>query len=465
MRLRLIEAAFHEDVAELERLRELDIATRDDYRVALDCAVNHGSVAAAMYLWTNLEGFPIGEDDEVLGSLPTNTRRMYDHYRTPELDFDVAQTNTDFAKLVLQAAESKWTLQLARQAPEWLIDILDIVSEDLSTKHAVHTNLLHLVRYNRRTPRSLPGGDNVHARLLMHSLFAACSSSHHPWQGIHSHVRELCADGEVFFDKDLSAVLGAVDRHPGVEECTTLDFLIQCWGDRLDMDSLLESCCKSTKTGVPMRFLLDRITIEDEEGFYASLASLAADEGSCETIEACLDRASTVDTELSDSLLLNMAHNRATATGSRALAHVLEHLFQYASLEGVQQALRACPEFKGQQRYRFFPFRPECENSTPAHAMRLVLFEHNALRTGFWSYDVLFKLSQSDFFWMLQRNPTTLVPNLALLSQQPLPGDLKPLPQNAWVTTFLAQQASFRSVLLAHTPLAADLVELVLQYT
>jgi hypothetical protein len=436
MRLRLIAAATQDNVSELERLRGLDMATCNDYRAGIHCAIAQGSFASAMHLWQCLAQVPGKEDDAVLESLPHDARLFYRQHRPSDCEFDSEDQELRLLFMVLEAVDSTWTLQLARYSPSWFLYALNKYCTQHSSLHtATYTNLRQLVR----DKTIFLVGSNERAQLLTHVFALECACEIHPWQGVQAFIRELCNDPDAV-DVDLFDICEAVDRCPnGVEECATLCMLLDQRDAEYNTDELLEWCCENTKTGVPMRLLLDHLDIADTEGTYVSLASQC---GSTAAIEACLDRPTVVlDMNLSDCLLLHIVQNKNARAESRALAHVLERIFGYASIEGVQKALE-------NMSYIFYRHK-----SNISHALRSFLIERLAHCNG-WSVAVLRHLNLWNFLWLLQRNPAAV---RALLPR--LPSE-----HAVWANNFFAQQAPIRETLVNYTPLAEDIIGLVLQY-
>jgi hypothetical protein len=415
----------------------LNIAIYHDYLAGLECAIMQSSFGAALCLWQSIITIPEEEDLSTLTTLPEVVRNFYERQQTQGKHRSLDDLEQRLLCMVLEAENETWTLQLARQSPEWFLNTLDHVSTILSETHFAHVNLMHLVRCHHSV-RIFPDG----ARLLAHTLYITCSfADDHPWQGVSVYIRELLrTESALPFtnDSSLLPICQAIDRCPdGTEERETLYMLLEYWRDKLDSDMLLNVCCEHTTTGVPMGLLLDYFAVEDTMN-YDYVASRV---GTMDTLEVCLDhRKKILDTTRSDTLLLHMADNCHTYTSSRSLAHILENILVCASNEGVQSALNIVRKYGGYTDYS-------------AHTMRNILMEHLARQEG-WSVDILYRFDCASFSWLLQRNPgltTTLPPEMDE-------------PHATWARTFLTQQASIRANILANTSLADDAIGLVMMY-
>jgi hypothetical protein len=431
MLARLLQAATSNNVAELERLRQLDMAIRSEYCEAFHYALEHECIAAAIHLWFSAKHVPSGSNerdvDEIMNSCTSRLLMM-----------------------VLESADSQWALQLAQhQSLEYLLTTLDSISNsprtirynqqsqgvvsspayNMSTHHCVDVNLLELVRYYRM--RQEDGtSDKCLSRLAKYALLAALTFSIHPWQGTYVRVQELLSDTELGMHEVIESCI-AIDRYPGHEETTVLQMLLSQLEGDATIDDIFRACCEFTKIGLPTQMLLDRYGI-----YHANLASawaeIASECGSCVVLESCLDRVGVIDSITSGRLLCKMFDNYRMTYTSRALAHVLDRLLLYANLDDIQWLV-----------------------DTKKHPRRIHIFllEHLSLRKG-WRITDLQCLPMEIFLWLCQRNPAafnTLSPHMNGI-------------QVACMQNFFAQQVPVRDALLACTPLANVLMELVLQY-
>jgi hypothetical protein len=444
IRLRLIEAAGSNDVHELQRLCKLDMATSNDYQLGIKHAVEQRAMAAAIFLWQCTMDVPDEEEQEHEHS--PGSMAFYLAHRSHEKSITSYETGHCLVRLVLTSADTTGMLYIARRAPEWFL----LVIENMCLDDA-HENVLHLAHLNR-TEHIFPD-KTAHARLLGCAMLAALAMNQHPWQGMHVRLRDLCGDDMVVCTIHILYACIAIERCPdGTEERAMLYMLLDGWRvqqekeekkeeekkkKKNNLQSLMLSCFYNTATGLSVRYVLDHWAIDDADNTYVSIACAS---GSCVSMEACFDRIPHVDAALADRLLGKMAQNPYTATGSRSLAHVLERLLRHASPLGVSRARSTIHK-----------------QVSTMHMMHLYLVEHSALCYG-WSVNCVSSLDQASFLWLLQRNRSAIValhPHvLALFSAHYV----------TWRTDFLAQQAPIRDRLLASSPLAADIVELTLQY-
>jgi hypothetical protein len=227
-----------------------------------------------------------------------------------------------------------------------------------------------------------------------------------------------------------------------VEERAVLHTIFNTWrtGNEKSPLGLMTDCFRHTSTTENnICLLLDLLAAKEDNDTYVHHASLHS---SCVAIETCLDRIHLVDTVLADRLLLAMATNQNTGIGSRPLAHILQRLLRHASLKGVERAKNEI-----------------CTSTYSIHAMYLFLVEHTRLHSGWSVNDVS---DEEGFLWLLQRNPLKLA---AFLSHKHCPLDPYTLKDRiVWKQAFFARQEPVRSALCSDTPLARELIELVLQY-
>jgi hypothetical protein len=441
IRLRLIEAATSNQIDEIEQLHALDMALWNDSHAALTYAINQGEMAAVVHPWMILVDMPTSyKDKPALEHLHHASRDFYQRN-----SYGHSRGNTDDVnKLVwwwwaLEADDRTWITRMVRQAPYLFLDLLAKHPDRLAS-HActVHINLLHLVRDSQ----DMFPYDSIRNRklLLSRALFAACACVAHPWQGVDARIRELCTFDTMTVREDLTSnllrVFSAVNRHPGADECAALSTLLAFCDRNTNVDILLGPFCQYMQTVqracMPTRILgdIDR-----------SYTSCAAQYGSATTLEACLDHVAVIDTSLCDHVLGRMALNPAMNIESRALAHILTQLLPQASSAGVRSARDIVTGID---------FR------RPGGALWLFLIEYLMQHHGGSEIDPFIRRCDStSLLWLLQRNPILFVPCLRKMTD---------LSKRQLAHAFFAQQARVRAALLLHTSLAADLVELVLQY-
>jgi hypothetical protein len=414
MQARLICAVENNNVPKLKRLRQAGVVTPREYRTALICAIKHKSVVAAIYLCANVSD--VFEKEDCNG-----------------LD-----------RLVLGARDSQWILQLARQAPKYLVwaceSSMDESSNVLMRDLAVHHNLLVLTRCNRIRLHA-----NVRARLIETLLLAtmSVSSREHTWQGVYSTVCNLMdTEGLVISENHILAACGAMNRQlRGVEERSTLQLLLER-SRQVDEDKILRAYCNTVVDEEEvLQVLFAHFQTNNTDGSYARLV---ASRGSCNVVEVCLDRVPTIGTELSDSLLVIMAQNYRNTYGTRSLAHILDRLLVNASESAVRCALDTINQLRSRFAYSRF--------ESP-HDMRRFLIEHLCGRNG-WTPNDLHDLCLNEFRWMIQRNSAVFHKLLPRMTDN----------HARWAQDFFTRQAPIHTALLTHTTLAIDLVNLVMQY-
>jgi hypothetical protein len=424
---RLMHAATHDDVPELKRLHQLGTATYNDYRMTFACAIKQESIASVIYLCASIKG-------------------VFDKSDCAGLTW-----------LVLGSPYDKWILQLARQAPKYLVSMFEDAMESpdrLLYDERVYLNLLalfqdHSIQYSNSTRSKLVG------TLLLTTMTLA--SNYDYWYGVYDIIAKLvevveCGIIILIIDKHyLLAACLAIDRgandSKGGEGRAVLQLLLDRSTPGIDGDNLIHDYCKLTERGAAMPMLLEHFKIDDVDGSYTRLISIRC---SCVILEACLDRiCATMDATLCDALLVDMAKNPNTMHGSRSLAHILERLLRNASDSAVYLALQSTHERRSR-----FETNSYIATISPHAAMHLFLVEHLIQRRGCASF--IIGLDEYCLTWMLQRNPNPIAIRklLPYMSYH----------QTHWMHAFLSRQAPIHAALLAHTPLATDLVDLAMQY-
>jgi hypothetical protein len=415
LRCRMLEAAIANDVPELERLRQLDMATKSDYQTALLHAISHESTAAAIHLWNSLRQVL---DEQTFASLSSIAEHI------------VSSPDQALTRLALESSDSAFVCKLAEQEPAWILkalhDSLRGFTRSLRTNH-LQDHLYALVHldhvYNTRP--------EDRKALLFHALHAALVVTTHPWQGRHACILHLLdIKGATPTRRHLMLACHAFDRCQQDEERDTLRLLLERISlDKIGRIGILRQCCegKTMLRDTSIRFLFD--SMKDHDPFFVRLAS---QNGTCATLEACLERTPYIlGAALSDRILFVLAaKNRNTPNWSRALGNVMEHLLSHATQDGIRHAFAAI-------------------SHVPGHAMYLFLLE--PLRREM--VDSMRMLDRSSFCWLLQRNRFKCTTSFAVTSQQAI-----------WEIEFQIQQGPIRGALLLDTPLAADLVCLVMQY-
>jgi hypothetical protein len=120
LRVRMFEAAITDNVPELERLRNLNMADKLDYRAAFQCAIARGSASAAMHLWQSARRVPCMTS---YAHLPFPAQLFVDATRSNRLD-SYAHLDVQLARLALESHHSLLVYELANQEPRLILDAL-----------------------------------------------------------------------------------------------------------------------------------------------------------------------------------------------------------------------------------------------------------------------------------------------------------------------------------------------------
>jgi hypothetical protein len=429
MRLCLFEAAIDDNVPELQRLRLLGMATREDYRDGLACAITAGSLAAAIHLFDSFLRVPC-IDANTLQRLPVQVNHDLQWARPRK---DHVSEETDLWEIVLQSPDSKWTHQLALINADSLFLTLQQKGV-LGLNPIVADNLLQIMQTNS-TQSML---NETHAIQLAHwTLRTTITSAVHPWQGIYSRVCSILTSQHYakVSEDEIVVACCVMDAWPcGAEERDTLCTMLQHGQQeeeeeevKLNVCTILASCFQWTQTGAPIHILSDHFNLDAAEIVSFAISYWAP----LTLIEACLERVEVLDAALSDKFLLELVEVSLVDAGSRALAHIVDMLLRRATQSGVQSAIR--------------PY---------SRALRLFLQEHLCVHHIGWSVQAVSDCQPSDVLWFSQRNSKALkklLPQLKETLAQPM-------------REFFANQESIHADILAHTSLAEELVNVVMSY-
>jgi hypothetical protein len=440
MQMRLIQAAATNDVSELERLRQLDMASEQEYRVALRCAISQGVCDAAMHLWDSAHKVP---PEQYLTGQPPEVQRLTDNEFYKNVNADEYHNHQDdiLARLAFDSNSGELVCRLAQKEPQLILTAVNEYDIEQIGEGA-YKNHFALVCFDRTAHIYTQKQDRD--TLLFHTLRLSITFPAHPWCGVQERIVHLLnVEGASIVYEHVTEACFAFDRHQGDEERATLTMLLEREEKAIldcEETNILEYCCRFTITGAPVRLLLGYCSAEAAGDFYVQLASK---EGTCATIEACLDhiKDATIDADLSDRLLFNMVSNQRLKNVTRPLAYVLEKLLSRATLAGVRRAFSV---YTGNQ-------------SSGDYAIYVYLLEHLFVKGGDKTRTMLYRismLSKSRFCWILQRNPSAFNRLWMQLDRSCI----------KWKSELWAHQAPIRAALMDHTLLATVLVDLIMSY-
>jgi hypothetical protein len=414
MRRRLCAAARDNDIVELKRLHDLDMASEADLLHALQRAIRSNSEEATAHLWKGVHLVRLAE--------PASS----DNDEADEVDKEIDQAAV--VRMVLESPNKALVRALARQHPQG--------GDQRIGGHAA-TNLLAVVRLVE--PAVFYDVPANRSKLLDHTLCEVLYTLDDPWQGVQASVQELVEvhGVKITLGHVFQACLALDTRYSGAEEEAVLELLLDRYPPlgKDEFNQVLHQCCAAPSLGKALRVVLNSYEVNDEYGYESIFYTIHT--GAWQSLEVLLD-SFRCDDRLAAPLLLDyLGCPFSCHSTSPSFVRVLDVLLACVPADVTNEL--TCKLL--------------ATHASPGGVVDYMLARLLALHPEHLSSAVWLRLTREQALELVRRRS-----DLRAHAQIFLPHF------SAWEHVIELQRAPTRDPLLAHTPLAAVLVELTLQY-